>query len=141
MLKILLLLCISISCINTLKISELARKTISPKYHQAWAQFKEKYYPGKGDDTECDDAKHMEQFEKNKEKVEEFEANKKKNNDTFNEECGKYCCFSSAEMTDREGLIVTKDEQALSRVLKIDKFRYLVHHLKDIPIKIMPKAK
>ena len=141
MFKILLLLCISISCINALKISELARKTLSPHLHQVWAEWKEKYYPGEGDNTECDDEKHIKQFEKNNDKIKKFEDAKKTNGDTFDEGCTKYCCFSSDEMTSHEGANVPKDVHLLGEMFKIEKLGYLLEHLKDVPIKIMPKAK
>ena len=91
--KLLLLLSISIACMSakSLHISELAKKTISPHRHAAWAEWKEKYFPGEGDNTKCDDEEHMKQWEKNNGKIEKNNSNP---DYTFKDECNMFCCFT-----------------------------------------------
>ena len=118
--KLLLLLCISLSwmSIRSLRISKLAKKIISPHHHQAWAQWKEKYFPGEGDDTSCDNKKSMKQWEKNVEEINKHNENQKKGKSTFKEVCNEFCCKSSAEMAADRGAIIPKDVVKFFKELK-----------------------
>ena len=143
--KLLLLLCISLISMstNTLRISELARKTISPHHHAAWAEWKEKYFAG-DNDTSCDNADSMKQWEKNKDRVDNHNKNEKKGKSSFKEACNEFCCKSSDEMADDRGAKVPDSVKREKDVLlMMDKSRFqadLEESLKDIPITIFSKA-
>ena len=127
---LLLLVLISLSCmstksLHTLPISDLAKKNISPHRHQAWAEWKEKYFSGEGDNTSCDNEKSMKQWEENFQKIKKHNEEEDEGKSSFREACNEFCCKSNSEMIkDETGIVVPEDEDNKQQALRISKYRF-----------------